>query len=174
MTREEVDTLYGWLRVTYPKRYTKFGDFEESVVKDNLYQAYKAYDIFAVMDGYHGFLERSPFEPAISDLKAYMAEREAKASKKEEPEPSLDDLPEHHYMRGRYIHAAAVDAWQRDQKNGTRNGKSFKEYIKEYPDIVWVPWVSGPPEHWKGTEYTGWERDANGFIRPKGCKPKSL
>ena len=172
MTREETDLIYNWLRASYPRRYNNQDDFTKAVTKDNLFMAYETYDSTDVMTGYRYFLEKSPYEPAISEIKAYLAEREAKMAKNEEVSVSLDDLPEHHYMRGRYIHAAAADAWQRDQANGTRNGKSFKDYIKEYPEVVWRPWVSGPPDHWKGTEYTGWERDENGFVRPKGCKPK--
>lgn len=170
MTREEINDLYRWLQVTYPKRYAKLGEFEETITKDNLFQAYKSYEIFSVMDGYRGFLEKSPYEPAISDIKAYLAEREAKTAQAEEPEPSIDDLPEHHYMRGRYIHAKAFDVAQADRRAGIV--KPFKWYVEQYPDIEWKPWASGPPEYWKGTEYTGWERDENGFVRPKGCKPK--
>ena len=173
MTREEADLIYNWLRASYPRRYNNQDDFTKAVTKDNLFLAYETYDPSDVMTGYRHFLEQSPYEPAISDVKAYLAEREAKQARAAaEPEPSIDDLPEHHYMRGRYVHDEALEAWQRDERNRTRNGKKFKDYIKEYPQVVWRPWASGPPEHWKGTEYTGWERDENGFVRPKGCKPK--
>lgn len=168
MTREEIDTIYNWLRASYPKRYEKQDEFTRIITKDNLFAAYEKYDPSDVMTGYRYFLEKSAFEPAISEIKAYLAERQAKEIVRE----SLDDLPEHHYMRGRYIHTEAADAWQRDQALGVRNGKTFKDYIKEYPKVEWKPWASGPPEHWKGTEYTGWERDENGFVRPKGCRPR--
>ena len=169
MTREEIDTVYLWLKATYPRRYGNQDEFTAVVTKDNLFLAYEKYDMSDLMSAYRAFLEKSPYEPAISDIKAYLAE----ISAKQVVEQSMDDLPEHHYMRGRYIHEEAANAWQTDFKNKNLNGRTFKDYVKEYPNVVWKPWTSlGPPDYWRGTEYTGWERDENGFVRPKGAKPK--
>lgn len=166
MTSEELDNLWLWLKVTYPKKYRAFSEQEGVLVKDNLSFAFEKYNLDEVMTAYRYFNEKTPYEPTASEIKTYIAEKKPKAEKKE------DFSEEHHYTKGRYLHEEAYDAWVRDQRNGTRNGKTFKDYIKEYPNIVWRPWVTTCPDHWRGVEYKGWER-VDGLVKPKGAPAKS-
>lgn len=166
MVREDLDRLWTWLKASYPKKYKSLSEQEAVLVKDNFSFAYESVELSDVMAAYRFFLDKSPFEPTTSEVKTYIAERLVKVE-----EPVMDDLPEHHYMRGRYIHAEAFDKAQEDRRNGIK--KPFAWYVEQYPSIEWKPWASEPPAHWKGIEYKGWEKTREGFIKPIGAKNKS-
>lgn len=167
MTGEELDTLCMWLKTSYPKKYKSLSEGEMIITKDNFSFAYEKQSLADVMAAYRFFLDKSPFEPTTSEVKTYIAERIVKT----ETPVTMDDLPEHHYMRGRYIHAEAFDKAQEDRRNGIK--KPFSWYVEQYPSIEWKPWASEPPAHWKGIEYKGWEKTREGFIKPIGAKNKS-
>ncbi len=163
MTNEELDSLWLWLKVTYPKRYKSLSDMEAIIAKDNLAFIFEKYGLDEVMVAYRYFHEKLPYEPTASEIKTYIAERATK------PETKQEFSEEHHYTKGRYVHEEAEAAWRRDQQNGTRNGRTFADYVKEYPKYVWRPWVLGCPDYWLGTKYEGWERTEDGLIKPKGA-----
>ena len=167
MTGEELDTLCMWLKTSYPKKYKSLSEGEMIITKDNFSFAYEKQSLADVMAAYRFFLDKSPFEPTTSEIKQYIAERIVKT---EEP-VSMDDLPEHHYMRGRYIHAEAFNKAQADRKEGIK--KPFSWYVEQYPSIEWQEWVDEPPVYWQGIEYKGWEKTRDGFIKPIGARNKS-
>lgn len=166
MTGEELNTLWMWLKATYPKKYKHASEQESIIIKDNFDFAYEKYGLDQVMTAYRFFNDKTPFEPTTSEIKTYIAERLVKT------EEVIDKtgMTEHHYMKGRYIHAEAHDAAIADMKNGIK--KPFSWYIEQYPNIVWREWASGPPEHWKGIEYKGWEKTKDGEIKPIGVPSK--
>lgn len=166
MRREDLDVLWMWLKASYPKKYKAMSDQEVVLIKDNISFAYEKCELDEVMTAYRFFLDKSPFEPTTAEVKTYIAERLVKV----EAPVEIDGLPEHHYMRGRYLHSEAFDKAQADFRSGIR--RPFKWYIEKYPAIEWVPWVAGPPEYWKGIEYKGWERTRDGEIKPIGAPNK--
>lgn len=183
MKGNEIDLLYRWLKLTYPRKYANKSQEDEVLLKDNLSFAFEGYGIEEVMTAYRWFYDREAFEPAVSEIKSYLRgqqkdrEREAEENAARQMEAQMDSLPEHHPRKGCYWHKEAFEEWWKDQKAGTRNGRDFPYYCKKYPKVVWRDWVNPsanadrfeePNGKWAYMKvYKGWTINEKGFCVPK-------
>lgn len=180
MKKEETVRLLQWLQNIYPRRFSpNMLPQRKADLLDTFYTSFDGYTLEEVMSTCKEILKEQEDTPTISGILAIckskrqsrLAEKQAKAGM------DLSALPEDHPRRGCYYHKEALDAYIADKNAHKLNGRTFSDYCRAYPAVVWKDWADPalnadrfekPDGAWSYmTEFKGWTTDSRGFCVPK-------
>lgn len=180
MKKDETVRLLQWLQNIYPRRFSpNMLPQRKADLLDAFYTSFGGYSLDEVMETCKELLTEQEDTPSISGILARCkAKRQSKLIEKQQKyKPDLSSLPTDHPRRGCYRHEEALAAYLADDRAGKRNGRTYSDYCKMYPAVVWKDWAlpdlhedmfEKPNGRWSYmTEFKGWTTNEKGFSVPK-------